>query len=142
MGLHFMAIQISKENFVLDALYEDAHRELNPNDDECWNCGGEGYTADCFDGCCEDAESGCEDCSRPCPECARFKADIERYVRVQVLRSFDVPLARAWISRKGRAKEGQTDQFILANLHAGRAGCKDFTEQERGDSACWVECLL
>lgn len=137
-----MALQISKENFLLDAIYEDAERELNPNDDECWNCGGEGYVHDCFDGCCIDAESGCEECSNPCPECAIYKGRVERYVRVQVLRCLDVPLARAWLNRKGRGVLMGTDRFILANLHASRVGCKDFTDQERADSACWVECLL
>ena len=137
-----MALNISTADFLLNAIYDDAHRELNPSDDECWNCGGEGFTYDCIDGCCEDAESGCEQCARPCPECAHYKASLERYVRVQVLRSLDLPLARAWIRRKGRLKEDHTDQFILANLHAGRVGCKDFTDQERADSACWVECLL
>lgn len=137
-----MAMKISQENFLLNALYDDARRELNPSDEECWNCGGDGYWYDCIDGCCEDAESGCELCARRCAECAQFERDIERYVRVQVLRSMDLKLARAWIARKGRLKEMHTDQFILANLHAGRVGCKEFSDQERADSACWVEALL
>ena len=137
-----MGMKISNEDFLLNAIYEDAQRELNPSDEECWNCGGEGYTYDCIDGCCEDAESGCEQCASRCRECVHFEASIERYVRVQVLRSLDIPLARAYARRKGRLKEQHSDQHILANLHAARAACKDFPDQERSDSACWVECLL
>lgn len=40
------------------------------DDDTCPECGGEGIVFDCFDGFCEDAESGCELCERPCPTCA------------------------------------------------------------------------
>ena len=36
---------------------------------ECWNCGGEGALADCFDGMCVDAEEGCDDCMRRCDVC-------------------------------------------------------------------------
>lgn len=36
------------------------------DDDECPNCGGEGFVFNCFDGCCEDSEIGCDDCTRPC----------------------------------------------------------------------------
>src|SRR6185312_7378551 len=38
----------------------------NIDNGDCWNCGGEGYTFDCFDGCCEDADVGCDDCTRRC----------------------------------------------------------------------------
>ncbi|ASP64428.1 hypothetical protein [Sinorhizobium meliloti] len=38
-------------------------------EDECFNCGGEGYVSDCFDGCCEDADSGCDLCTRRCDVC-------------------------------------------------------------------------
>jgi hypothetical protein len=139
-----MSMKISKENFLLDAIYEDAHRELNPSDEECPECGGEGYIADCFDGLCSNAEWGCEDCMRRCVECARHNGAIERYVRVQVLRAMDIGLARAWASRKNRGALAakMSDREVLANLHAGRVGCKDFTDQERADSAAWVECLL
>lgn len=36
---------------------------------ECWQCAGEGFLHDCFDGMCEDAESGCDDCERRCDIC-------------------------------------------------------------------------
>lgn len=38
-------------------------------DDDCANCGGEGYTHDCFDGFCLDADEGCDLCTRRCDWC-------------------------------------------------------------------------
>jgi len=38
-------------------------------DDECGNCGGEGFTYDCIDGCCLNAEDGCELCAHRCDWC-------------------------------------------------------------------------
>lgn len=40
---------------------------------DCFECGGEGFVSDCFDGLCMNAEDGCEDCTRECPECRRRK---------------------------------------------------------------------
>jgi hypothetical protein len=136
-------MKISKENFLLNAIYDDAHRELNPNDDDCWNCGGEGF----LEGECTCGEDTCcclEPEAPPCPECRLFDAKIERYVRVQVLRAFDIPLAVAWARRKGRGAlaKKMDDRKMLANLHAGRVACGEFSDQERADSACWVEGLL
>ncbi len=37
--------------------------------DECGNCGGEGFTYLCIDGCCVDAEEGCDLCARRCDWC-------------------------------------------------------------------------
>ena len=49
------------------------------NDDgtegECWQCGGEGYLYDCFDGMCEYADDGCEDCAKRCDSCKPRNAD-------------------------------------------------------------------
>ena len=42
---------------------------------ECYECGGEGFVHDCFDGFCADADVGCDDCTRPCPACARAKRE-------------------------------------------------------------------
>lgn len=56
--------------------------EYDEDPGDCWNCGGEGYIADCFDGFCEEAEYGCEDCTRPCPECARPKPNSDEMRRV------------------------------------------------------------
>lgn len=41
--------------------------------DECGNCGGEGYTYDCIDGCCVNAEDGCELCAHRCDWCNPLK---------------------------------------------------------------------
>ena len=53
-----------------------APEELADDDDICWNCGGDGFTWECFDGCCVDSEIGCDDCTQPCEICmpARKKA--------------------------------------------------------------------
>ena len=41
-----------------------------PDDqDDCPNCGGEGYVSDCFDGCCINAEDGCDLCTHRCDWC-------------------------------------------------------------------------
>lgn len=137
-----MGLNISKENALIDWLYQQAHFDLNPSDEECPDCGGDGYIYDCIDGCCVDAESGCEDCARRCIECARFTRSIERHVQVQVLRSMDLPLAVAWLKQRGKWSDKFTDQSVMANLHAGRTAYKEFSEQERADSACWVEGLI
>jgi hypothetical protein len=44
------------------------------DDHECWNCGGEGFIADCFDGFCINAEDGCDLCMRRCEYCKPLKA--------------------------------------------------------------------
>ena len=36
---------------------------------DCWECGGEGLTFDCLDGCCVNAEVGCDDCAQRCQIC-------------------------------------------------------------------------
>lgn len=46
------------------------------DDTECPVCGGEGFTFDCFDGCCADADIGCDDCMRRC-ECQHRQAPAE-----------------------------------------------------------------
>ena len=48
---------------------------------DCYQCGGEGFVWDCFDGFCVNAEDGCDDCTRPCPECARSKREREKAER-------------------------------------------------------------
>lgn len=49
---------------------QDYNDDNEYDDGECWNCGGEGFTFDCFDGFCEDADIGCADCTRKCRVCA------------------------------------------------------------------------
>ena len=36
---------------------------------DCWRCGGEGETFDCFDGFCADADIGCDMCTKKCDIC-------------------------------------------------------------------------
>ena len=36
---------------------------------DCWNCDGDGYVFECFDGFCLDAEIGCDLCTRQCDVC-------------------------------------------------------------------------
>lgn len=131
-----------RAEIILDVIYDEVRFKLNPNDDECWNCGGEGETYDCIDGCCLDAESGCPDCSRPCVECRIHAANVKRAVRLEVLRSLDIDLARAWLKRERRWKASITPKIILLNLHCGRVACDAFTADERAESACWVEGLF
>jgi hypothetical protein len=126
----------------LDAIYHDVHAQLNPNDDECWNCGGEGATYDCIDGCCEDPESGCSDCARPCIECRLFEISVRKAVRLEVLRALDIDLAIAFLAKtKGSAFAKLSRDAVLMNIHAGRTMHAEFTAEERADSACWVEGL-
>lgn len=53
----------------------DDHDPSDWDDEDCWNCGGEGYISDCFDGMCEDADSGCDECTRRCDVCNPAKKD-------------------------------------------------------------------
>ncbi len=37
---------------------------------DCWNCGGEGFVSDCFEEwACVDPEYGCDLCTRRCDVC-------------------------------------------------------------------------
>lgn len=47
----------------------DVDRDIYDDEYECGNCGGEGFTYDCIDGCCINAEDGCELCARRCDWC-------------------------------------------------------------------------
>jgi hypothetical protein len=52
----------------------DAEREQiddhMSSDDECWNCGGEGYVYNCFEEyACVNPEDGCDECMRRCDVC-------------------------------------------------------------------------
>lgn len=57
-------------------------------DDECPNCGGDGFVFDCFDGCCADADVGCDDCTRPC-SCQKRQAlaDLQEVLREALAKS-------------------------------------------------------
>lgn len=44
--------------------------DVNEYEDDCCECGGDGFVVNCFDeGACADPESGCDYCTRPCPDC-------------------------------------------------------------------------
>ena len=132
-----------RENHILDRIYDEVHHELNPSDDDCPECGGEGYIANCIDGLCFDAESGCEDCMRRCVECARFEIRVRKAVRLEVLRLMDVDVAIAFARRTNRWSDKITRTAVLANLHAARAAAStDFSPEEREASAAWVEGLI
>lgn len=103
---------------LLNAIYDEVDHRLNPDGDECWNCGGNGYTYDCIDGCCEDAESGCELCSRPCPECRIYKAARAKAVREEVIKSGDTDIAIAWLKEIGRWRDDITHERVAYELKA------------------------
>lgn len=47
----------------------DAMGYYDEPEEECWDCGGDGYVFDCLDGCCADADAGCDLCTRRCEVC-------------------------------------------------------------------------
>lgn len=105
---------------MLDAIYDDVDQHLNPNGDECWHCGGDGFIHDCIDGFCYDSEIGCEDCTRKCPECLKLKRDRAKAVREAVVVSGDVELAAAWLKSIGRWTDDITMERIGAELDAAK----------------------
>jgi len=112
MSLH----ERTRGEVLLDMIYDEVDQRLNPNQEECWHCGGEGATYDCIDGCCVDAESGCEDCERPCIECKINAAQRAKAVREEVIKANDTEIAVAWLKHIGRWRDGITDEQIKAEL--------------------------
>jgi hypothetical protein len=115
---------LSKEDrgkVLLDAIYDEVDRRMNPNGDECWNCGGDGYIADCHEEwACIDPESGCEDCLRRCPECAIFKHNRLKAIREEVIKSGDIDIVREWLKSIGRWSDDITPERIQAELDKAR----------------------
>lgn len=101
---------------LLNAIYDEVDQRLNPDQNDCWNCGGEGVTFDCFDGCCVDAESGCDLCSRKCIECVIFAGKLAKAIREEVIKSGDIDVAREWIKSVGRWSPAITDDRIRDEL--------------------------
>lgn len=99
-----------------DALVDEIDHELNPGNEECWHCGGEGYTFDCIDGCCIDAESGCEDCARRCIECATHERNRLKAIRESVIKTNNIDLAIAWLITIGRWRADITREQVQAEL--------------------------
>lgn len=101
---------------LLAAIYDEVELRLNPGDEDCWNCGGEGVVHDCFDGCCDDSEFGCDVCTRECPECVIFKYQRAKAVREEVIRSNDPDLAIAWLKEIGRWNDGISREEVISQL--------------------------
>jgi hypothetical protein len=121
---------------LLACIYDDVDSRLNPDNEECWHCGGEGETYDCFDGCCVDAESGCPDCARPCLECKLYARRRARAIREEVIKSDDVDIARAWLKEQGRLRADVTDDMIREQLIAAKSAIEktaEPTSQQFGD---------
>lgn len=125
-------------NLILGYIEDEVRRELNPDDEVCQECAGDGFVFDCFDGFCEDADVGCDYCATECRECERFKRTVRDRVRIRVLRTLDVDLAIAFLG----LRRNTPPAFVLFSLHYGRTSSPDFTAEERADSACWVEGLI
>jgi hypothetical protein len=111
----------TRGDYLLDAIYDDVDQCLNPDHEDCWHCGGEGFTYDCIDGCCMDAESGCEDCSLRCPECRIYEAQRAKAVREEVIKANDTELAIAWLKHIGRWRDEITEDQVRAQLAAAAA---------------------
>lgn len=103
---------------LLAFIYDEVIQRLNPNGDDCWNCGGEETVHDCIDGCCEDSEIGCDDCTHECTECAIFKGRVAKAVRMEVIKSNDPDLAIAWLKDIGRWREDIPREQVIAQLSA------------------------
>jgi len=115
---------------MLDLVYDEVRMEMNPDNDDCPTCGGEGVIFECFDGFCIDAEIGCDECTSRCPECARRNLAFARAVRKAVIESDDVDLARAWFRSINRPHGNITDAEIKAQMATARAKL----EQEESDA--------
>jgi hypothetical protein len=116
-----------RADIMLGAIYDDVDRRLNPNGDECWHCGGEGETSDCFEEfACIDPEGGCEDCRRPCPECRIHAGNRAKAVREEVIKLADVDVAIAWLKSIGRWHSGVTREQVEQELSAAHP------QQDRG----------
>lgn len=103
---------------ILEAIHEDISHKLNPSGDDCWHCGGEGYTHDCIDGCCENAAEGCAECEQRCPECAASEYAYRNEVRKAVIESGDVDVAVAWLKEIGRWRDDITTDRVQEELQA------------------------
>lgn len=107
----------SRGELILDAIEDEVIQRLNPSGEDCPECGGDGYTYDCFEEfACIDPESGCADCARRCRWCAELKHDRLKAVREEVIKANDVDVATAWLKSIGRWRDGITEDQIKAEL--------------------------
>ena len=108
---------VTRGERILDAIEEEVIQRINPSGEDCPECGGDGYTYDCFEEwACIDPESGCEECSRRCLGCAEMKRDRLKGVREEVVKLADVEVATAWLRSIGRWHDGITDDQVKAEL--------------------------
>jgi hypothetical protein len=135
-------VVLDRGEVLLEFIEDEVRQRLNPDNEDCWHCGGEGETFDCIDGCCLDADSGCELCKRDCLECRINEITFKKSVRIEVLRTLDIDIAIAWLKSRDKWSDRLTRHDVLLNLHSGRVATKEFTPEERAASACWVEGLL
>ena len=113
--------ETDRGELLLGFIYEEVDRRLNPDDDECWYCGGEGETYDCFDGLCADAEFGCEECTRPCPECRLHAGRRAKAIREEVIKAGDPDVATAWLKSIGRWRDDITSEQVMQELADAKA---------------------
>ena len=112
---------MTRGELILEAIEDEVLQRLNPSGEDCQECGGEGYTYDCFEEfACIDPESGCEDCARRCGWCAELKHDRLKGVREAVIAADDVDVAIAWLKDIGRWREGITEDQVRAELEAAK----------------------
>ena len=105
-----------------DALVDEIDHELNPSDEDCWHCGGEGYIANCWEEfACVDPEGGCEDCMSRCPECALHERNRLKAIREAVIKANNVDLAIAWLKSIGRWRADITREHVQSELDAANA---------------------
>lgn len=113
-------MNLERGEAILSAIYDDVDHRLNPEGHECWNCDGLGYTYDCIDEFCAQAEYGCPTCERRCPECAIFAGNRAKAIRLQVIELGDIDVAAAWIKERGRWHDGITETQIRDELSKAR----------------------
>lgn len=52
------------------------------DENDCWNCGGEGFVSNCFsEYACIYPDEGCDECSRRCDVCAPNQAPLQSQER-------------------------------------------------------------
>jgi len=111
----------SRGERILEAIEDEVLQRLNPSGEDCPECGGEGYTYDCFEEwACIDPEGGCSECERRCLWCAELKRDRLKAVREEVVKLDDVDVAIAWLKDIGRWRDGITIEQIKEQLAAER----------------------